>query len=95
MNEFETVGHPTAGTLLWIGDRHSPEFQAPFRFCESSVAQLALRSDLTDAIQRGATAVRRIVIANRSRQPIDVAAMSEIKHRYADAEVMRLLGTLC
>jgi len=83
------------GTLLWIGDSASSDFHDAFQFCVSSVAQLALRRDLGEALQRPAANVDRILVAQSTRQPIDQRSIERLVTLYPEASFLNLLGTLC
>lgn len=83
------------GTLLWIGDSTSPDFHDAFEFCVSSVAQLAMRRDLNEAIHRPAASVRHILIAQTTRQPGDQRSLNRLATLYPTASFLHLLGTLC
>ncbi len=82
-------------TLLWIGDRASPEFQAAYQFCEANVAQLAMRRDVDEAVSRPAHAVGRILLARGTRQPLPTAGMNRLLRCYRQASWLQLRGTLC
>ena len=83
------------GTLVWIGDQDEPEFQEAFQYCVSRVAQVALRSNLQDAICRPAACVRYVLLARTTRRPIDERLMNRLVALYPQASVISLLGTLC
>ncbi len=83
------------GTLLWVGDRTLDELFETYRFCETRVAQLALRRDLSDAVRRPAAAVRRILVTRTTREPLDGSLLRELTQTYPAASVLQLLGPLC
>ena len=85
----------SAGTLMWIGERASPEFADAYRLCESRVAQLAVRRDLGDALNRPAAMVQRILVTRSTRTEFDHDSMQRLIALYPGAEILQLLGSLC
>jgi hypothetical protein len=83
------------GTLMWIGDRYSPEFAEPYACCESNAAQLAIRTSLVDAVDRPAAAVSRIIITQSTRAPLDEVTLRRLANSYPRALILTLQGSLC
>lgn len=83
------------GTLIWIGDRDTVEFQPAYGFCEENVPQMAVRRDLADAVARPACLVDRIVFARASRHPITAANVNALTELYPQASGLQLRGPLC
>jgi hypothetical protein len=80
---------------LWIGDHSAPEFRPVYEFCVASVAQLALRADLQQALARPAAHVRCVVLARMTRQAIDPLHQQRLAETYPQASIRCLLGPLC
>lgn len=85
----------TPGTLMWVGDHQLAEFVETYRYCGARVAQLAVRRDLRDALQRPAAAIRRILVSRVSRPLEDIDLLAELSRHYPVASVLELLGPLC
>jgi hypothetical protein len=83
------------GTLLWIGPTAHPEFIDAFRFCSSSVAQLAVRKNLHQAIARPAGYVRRMIVARPTRQTPQRPIWDRFSAHYGHVPAIALCSTLC
>ena len=80
---------------MWVGERASPEFADAYRLCESRVAQVAVRRDLGDALNRPAAMVQRILVTRSTRTEFDRDSMQQLAALYPCAEILQLLGSLC
>jgi hypothetical protein len=83
------------GTLLWVGPTAHPEFVDAFRYCRSSVAQIAVRRNESEAIRRPAGFVRRIIFARPTRRPLRRAVCEAFQALYRDARGLAIGGSLC
>ncbi|MCO8122690.1 hypothetical protein NHH03_13160 [Stieleria sp. TO1_6] len=83
------------GTLLWIGDRRSTAFRPVYEFCDSRVAQIAYRPDLSSAVARPAQAVRTILYCRENDSAVDEALFQSLRQLHPDADVNLLTGPLC
>lgn len=83
------------GTLLWIGPRDGDEFSPPHRFCETTASQIAWRVNVDAALNRPASDVHCIVIAQDNRAPISDAALDAIAKLYPASARLNLLGSMC
>lgn len=83
------------GTLLWIGDRDSAVFCDAYDFCDTHVAQLAYRPELSTAILRPATTVRTIVCCRDNDSSQAITDFQTICQQHAEARAFLLLGPLC
>jgi hypothetical protein len=81
------------GTLMWIGARDR-EFAEPYQFCLANSAQVALRDNCQQALDRRAAGVRGIVVARNNRGGVSAQALTQLQHRYAAAQVVHLMGAL-
>jgi len=92
---LSTISQTPTGTLMWIGERKRQEFCDVFATCESSVAQMAIRTDLHDALSRPASHVACIIITRQTRTTFhheDLITLAEI---YPNAVLIQVLGSLC
>lgn len=83
------------GTLLWIGPTAHPEFSDAFRYCRSSVAQIAVRRSESEAIRRPAGFVRRIIFARPNRRIPKRSVCDAFQALYCDARGLAIGGSLC
>lgn len=83
------------GTLMWIGESSSPEFEDAYQHCLASTSQLALRRNFDDALCRPAAAVTRILVAQSTRHPLDRRCLELLRDAYPEASFLNLQGTLC
>ena len=84
-----------SGTLMWVGERSRPEFRGVFATCEAEVAQLALRSDVHDALSRPASDVACIIVTRQTRNSFHLEDLETLALEYPDAMLIQVLGSLC
>ncbi|MFK8114688.1 MAG: hypothetical protein AB8B91_20975 [Rubripirellula sp.] len=82
-------------TLLWIGERTSPEFAKAYAYCESNAAQVAFRSNLKDAVLRPAMGVSNVLVTQSTRRSLDAFALMTVAEKYRDAATLKLQGSFC
>lgn len=87
--------HPALGTLMWIGESTSPEFNEAYQHCLTKVAQLALRFNFDDALCRPAAGVGCILIAQSTRHQLNRRCLEMLREAYPQASFLNLQGTLC
>ncbi len=84
-----------AGTLLWVGNRQLSEFQPAFDYCARHASQIAIRSNVDDALRFAVDQVIGIILARENRTPIDQSSVDELIARSAPATAVQLIGPLC
>lgn len=87
--------HSALGTLMWIGESTSPEFNQAYQHCLTHVAQLALRLNFDDALCRPAAGVRCILVAQTTRHQLHRRCLEMLREAYPQASFLNLQGTLC
>ena len=80
------------GTLMWVGDTTAAEFCSAVQYCLVNVSQLAFRRDQREALDRPASDVHWIVLAQSNRDWFDSQPLGD---QYPEAKVITLLGPLC
>tara|TARA_R110002049_G_scaffold72490_1_gene186976 strand:- start:70318 stop:71259 length:942 start_codon:yes stop_codon:yes gene_type:complete len=89
----ENTQASTPGTLLWVGDRLSPEVSDIYRYCEACAPQLAFRGEMEDAIARPATDVTHLVINRSDRNPSFESQLARIACAYPAVTLIEMFGS--
>ena len=85
---------PEIGTLMWIGDRLSPEAMDVYRYCEANAPQLAYRTCMEDAIARPGTNVSQIIINRSDRRPTFENQLYQLASVYPKAILIEMFGPM-
>lgn len=81
------------GTLVWIGDRSSPDFREAYSFCEQHASQVAPRASIAEALSRPALGCTRVVIARATRH--STCQLEDLFLACPDSSFLELRGPLC
>jgi len=91
----DSLSRVQPGTLLWVGPTSHGEFCDAFRFCRDSVAQLAVRRGMQEALRRPAGFVTRVIFARPTRSTPPTALLKRFAVMYGEAAMLALCGQLC